>query len=116
MGVVNGDSDGGSGGDKTVQASPRQRRQAAQDRALWERQSQLHDAVVATSWVRGNRVVAFFVNFYASILVFAFHLLSLESLVSIALSVGVTICTSVPPCAAREADAPFPFGVQQTQF
>ena len=114
MGVVNGDSDGVGG--KTVQASPRQQRQAAQDRALWERQSQLLDAVVATSWVRGNRGVAFFVNFYASILVFAFHLLSLESLVSIAFSVGVTICTSVPPCTAREADAPFPFGVQQTQF
>ena len=93
MGDVNGDSDGGGSSDKRAQASTRQQRQAAQDRALWERQSQLLDAVVATSWVRGNRGVAFFVNFYASILVFAFHLLSLESLVSIALSVGVTICT-----------------------
>jgi hypothetical protein len=40
----------------------------------------------------GSVVSAFFVNGYSAVLIFIFHLISLESLLSIALSVTMTIC------------------------
>jgi hypothetical protein len=40
----------------------------------------------------GNLLSSFVVNGYASVLIFVFHLISLESLLSIALSVSMTIC------------------------
>jgi hypothetical protein len=40
----------------------------------------------------GGILSSFFVNGYSAVLIFAFHLISLESLLSIALSVSMTIC------------------------
>ena len=40
----------------------------------------------------GNPIVAVFINGYSSLLIFLFHLISLESILSIALSVALTIC------------------------
>jgi len=45
----------------------------------------------ASSGLRGNKLTAPFVNAYASVLVFLFHLTSVEALVSIGLSVYLTI-------------------------
>ena len=46
----------------------------------------------ASSGLRANGLTAPFVNAYASLLVFVFHLISIESLVAIGLSVFTAIC------------------------
>ena len=46
----------------------------------------------ASSGFRGNRFTAPFVNSYAASLVLVFHLISIESLVSIGMSVFLAIC------------------------
>lgn len=75
----------------------------AEDEALWEHERDLRDRV-DRHLVQGNLSVKFLVNFYATIHIFAFHLLSLESVLSIALSVGMTICT----CTCSTVEQGFP--------
>lgn len=62
-------------------------------RRLWKEELAVRQEVAtgATS----NPVAAFFVHFYSSLHIFVVHLISLESILSISLSVGMTICKSV---------------------
>eukprot|EP00934_Nitzschia_sp_Nitz4_P008634 Nitzschia sp. Nitz4//scaffold76_size158648//25046//29105//NITZ4_002534-RA/size158648-processed-gene-0.231-mRNA-1//1//CDS//3329557809//8624//frame0 len=58
--------------------------------ALMEQEQKIRDDI-ARSAVGANPVAAFVVNIYSSIIIFAFHLISLESIMSMALSVGMTV-------------------------
>ena len=61
------------------------------EQLLWEQECQIRQKV-ARSPVSGNFVGAFFVNTYSAIYIFVVYLISLESLLSIGLSVGMTVC------------------------
>lgn len=58
---------------------------------LWEEEVAVRKQV-ADSPVTGNFMGAFCVNTYAAIHIFVVYLISLESLLSIGLSVGMTVC------------------------
>ena len=65
-------------------------RKESQGDLLWEQEVALRKSV--SKGVSGNLLSSFLVNGYSAILIFVFHLISLESLLSIALSVSMTIC------------------------
>lgn len=65
---------------------------------MWQSEKSVRHT--ASSGFRGHKLTAPFVNAYASVLVFLFHLTSVESLISIGLSVYLTICkVSVQPAS-----------------
>ena len=64
------------------------------DAQVWKSEKTVRQ--IAKSGLRGNGFTAPFVNAYAALLVFIFHLISIESLVSIGLSVYLTICKFLP--------------------
>jgi hypothetical protein len=61
------------------------------DVLLWEQERLIRRQVVE-SRISGNFLGAFFVNTYSSMHIFVVYLISLESLLSIALSVIMTVC------------------------
>ena len=62
-----------------------------EDILLWEKELEVREQV-ASSPFSGNFVGAFCVNTYAAMHILVVYLISLESLLSIALSVGLTVC------------------------
>lgn len=58
---------------------------------LWGEDERMVRKTVAKGF-SGNIFSSFFVNGYSAVLIFTFYLISLESLLSIALSVSMTIC------------------------
>ena len=77
----------GDGGDVGVEINADRSR----DLLLWEEELEVRKQV-ANSAISGNFVGAFFLNTYAALYILVKYLISLESLLSIALSVGMTIC------------------------
>jgi hypothetical protein len=63
----------------------------SEDIQLWEEELAVRKEV-RNSPITGNFVGAFFVNTYAAWHILVVYLISLESLLSIALSVGMTVC------------------------
>jgi hypothetical protein len=61
------------------------------DVLLWEQERLIRRQVVE-SRISGNFLGAFFANTYSSMHIFVVYLISLESLLSIALSVIMTVC------------------------
>jgi hypothetical protein len=57
---------------------------------MWESEKSVR-ADVANGW-NTNRFIAVLVDWYSSILVFAYYLISVESLVAIGLSAYLTVC------------------------
>lgn len=62
-----------------------------EDIRLWEEELMVRKDV-ANSPISGNFVGAFVVNTYSALYILVAYLISLESLLSIALSVGMTVC------------------------
>jgi hypothetical protein len=62
-----------------------------EDITLWEEELAVRKEV-RNSPISGNFVGAFFVNTYSAMHILVVYLISLESLLSIALSVGMTVC------------------------
>ena len=73
------------------QEQQQQQRHNHSDHVYLEEEIKLRKSI-HQGWFSGNIVSLLFVNGYSALLVFIFHLISLESLLSIALSVGLTIC------------------------
>lgn len=64
------------------------------DVLLWEDEMSVRDQV-SKSPITGNFLGAFFVNIYSAIHIVAVYLISLESIISITLSVSLTVCKLV---------------------
>jgi hypothetical protein len=75
---------------ETGEVNTERRKSRTNSNLLWEEELVVRESVA--NGFSGNILSSFIVNGYSAVLIFAFHLISLESLLSIALSVSMTIC------------------------
>jgi len=79
------------GNDKLPSVETIEEEYEKEDTLLWEEELRIRQEV-SESRISGNFLGAFFVNTYSSIHIFVVYLICLESLLSIGLSVGMTVC------------------------
>ena len=85
------EKDAGKTKDSAITEAEQRSASLKEDITLWEEEAAVRTEV-RQSPLSGNFVGAFFINTYSAFHILMVYLISLESLLSIALSVGMTIC------------------------